>query len=132
MSGDLEQTDKRHPRLPAALVEAVTEAATRIRQDHKAALDDPATADRAARKFRLLLTSRRRKGRPRSNAVAIAVKLRRQEMPWREVYPEAISGFADMDRAQRWYRCYNLRQNVSRILKRSKAKSRTNLDDPEY
>jgi hypothetical protein len=110
------------------LLDDIANAAARIRQDHKADLD-PATADRAARKFRLMLTPRRRKGRPRSTAVIIAIKLRRQGKEWKEIYMEAIAEFAKMDRAQRWYRCYNLRQNVNRILKRSKAKTQANLDE---
>ena len=130
MSGNLEQTDQKPPRLTPGLAQAIADAAVQIRQDYRADLD-PRTADRAARKFRLLLTPRKRKGRPRSTAVRIALKLRRQAKPWREVYPEAIVGFAKMDRAQRWYRCYNLRQNVNRILKRNKAKFQPNLDDAE-
>jgi hypothetical protein len=119
--GEREHLDDKHPRLSAELLDAITAAATRIRQEHKADLN-PATADRAARKFRLMLTPRRRKGRPRSIAVAIAIKLRRQGKPWREIYASAIAGFDELDRAQRWYRCYNLRQNVNRILKRTKGK----------
>jgi len=128
--GEIDQPDDRHPRLTPKLLDDIANAAARIRQDHKADLD-PATADRAARKFRLMLTPRRRKGRPRSTAVVIAIKLRRQEKPWREIYAEAIADFAQMDRAQRWYRCYNLRQNVNRILKRTKAKIPANLDGAE-
>jgi hypothetical protein len=126
--GEIDQPDDRHPRLTPRLLDDIASAAARIRQDHKADLD-PATADRAARKFRLMLTPRRRKGRPRSTAVIIAIKLRRQGKQWKEIYMEAIAEFAKMDRAQRWYRCYNLRQNVNRIIKRSKAKTQANLEE---
>ena len=61
-------------------------------------------------------------------AVSVAVKLRRQGKPWREVYFQAIPELAELDRAQRWYRCYNLRQNVKRILKRGSTKKRINLE----
>jgi len=116
-----EHLDDKHPRLSADLLDAITAAAARIRKEYKADLN-PAAADRAARRFRLMLTPRRRKGRPRSIAVTIAIKLRQQGKPWREIYASAIAGFDELDQAQRWYRCYNLRQNVNRILKRAKAK----------
>jgi hypothetical protein len=59
-----------------------------------------------------------------TEAVAVAVGLRRKGWAWPDIYPVAIRGFSNMEFYQRSYRMFNLRGAV-RAYRRRRKKRKT-------
>ncbi len=117
---------RRHgPRLPAVVRKEITRCAQQLRQHRKLFMADPKLKDRAARFFRSLLPPKRKRGRPGIDSVTKAIRLRQRfrrlypnekpELIWKRIYPEAIPGYAGMDRE---------RQKAERLLLRERVRSR--------
>lgn len=116
------------PRLPAAVRQEIAHFAQELtRQHRKFFIADPKLKDRTARFLRSLLPPKRKRGRPGIDSVTKAIRLRqrfRQQYPgekpeqiWRRIYPEAIPGYASMDRE---------RQKAERLLLRERVRGRRN------
>ena len=111
------------PSLSHRLSLAVVQAADVIRRDHTQELHDSKVADLAARRFRAKLAPPRRRGRPRSEAVRLALEMQRQGKSWREIYSKVLLGYYGMDKYERQIRCTNLRRAVHKAQKRGQGKS---------
>jgi hypothetical protein len=104
----------------------ITQFARQLRQHRKLFMADPTMKDRVARAVRSMLPPHRKRGRPGLDSVTKAMRLlkefRRQypnEKPepiWRRVYPEAIPGYASMDRERKKAERLLLRERVRRGL----------------
>jgi hypothetical protein len=115
------------PRLPAALRKEIAHFARELRRHRNLFIADPKLKDRASRFLRSLLPPQRKRGRPGLDSVTKAIRLRQRfrrqypgekpEQIWKRVYPEAISGYAGMDRE---------RQKAERLLLRDRVRSRRN------
>jgi hypothetical protein len=113
--------------LPREVRKEITRCAQQLRQHRKLFMADPKLKDRAIRFLRSLLPPKRRSGRPGlasvSKAIILRAKLRRQypnEKPqniWKRIYPEAIPGYASMDKQ---------RQQAERLLLRERIRCRRN------
>jgi hypothetical protein len=114
------------PRLPASVRKEIARFARELRRQHRKFFTaDPKLKDRAARFLRSLLPPKRKRGRPGIDSVTKAIRLRqrfRQQYPgekpeqiWKRIYPEAIPGYASMDRE---------RQKAERLLLRERVRSR--------
>jgi hypothetical protein len=116
--------------LPSEVRKDITQCARQLRQHRKLFTADPTLKDRASRFFRSLLPPHRKRGRPGlpsvSKAILLLKRFRRQyphEKPgqlWARVYPEAIPGYASMDRE---------RQKAERLLLRDRVRGRRNRRD---
>lgn len=114
------------PRLPAAVRKEIARFARELRRAHrKLFIADPKLKDRVARFLRSLLPPKHKRGRPGIDSVTKAIRLRQRfkrqypgekpEQIWKRVYPEAIPGYATMDRE---------RQKAERLLLRERVRSR--------
>ena len=113
------------PALPREVRKEITWCARQLRHHRELFTADPTLKNRASRFLRSLLPPQRKRGRPGLDSVTKAVRLLRQfrrqyphEKPaqlWARVYPEAIPGYADMDRE---------RQKAERLLLRERVRSR--------
>ena len=97
------------PALPREVRKEITQFALQLRRQRRHQFTaDPKLKDRASRFFRSLLPPQRKRGRPGIDSVTKAIRLLRQvrrqhpnEKPaqlWARVYPEAMPGYASMDR----------------------------------
>jgi hypothetical protein len=120
------RVSRRGPRLPAAVRKEIARFARELRRQHRNLFTaDPKLKDRASRFLRSLLPPKRKRGRPGIDSVTKAIRLRqrvRQQYPgekpeqiWKRIYPEAIPGYASMDRE---------RQKAERLLLRERVRSR--------
>jgi hypothetical protein len=102
---------------------AIARCAVQLRQHRKLFAADPELKDCAARVLRSTLQPKRKRGRPgtvsvSSKAITLLKKVRRQcsndkpEQIW--IYPEAIPGYANMDRE---------RQKAEQLLLRDRVHS---------
>jgi hypothetical protein len=113
------------PALPREIRKEVTHCARQLRQHRKLFIADPTLKERVARAFRSMLPPRRKRGRPGLDSVTTAIRLLKQfrrQFPhdkpaqlWARVYPEAIPGYATMERE---------RQKAERLLLRDRVQSR--------
>ena len=113
------------PALPREVRKDITQCARQLRQHRELFTADPTLKDRVARALRSMLPPHRKRGRPGLDSVTKAVRLLRQfrrqyphEKPaqrWARVYPEAIPGYASMDRE---------RQKAERLLLRERVRGR--------
>jgi hypothetical protein len=110
-----------------ALDRAVLKAGAAIRAKYRESLSERASAERAARLFRVALIPRRRPGRQLSESVKIAVDMCLKGENWQNIYAAALPRFRAMDKYERLGRCTNLRRNVKKALKRRAAKSEDSL-----
>jgi cation transport regulator ChaB len=111
--------------LPREVRKEINHSAQQLRQHRKLFIADPKLKDRTARFLRSLLPPQRKRGRPGlpsvSQAILLLRKFRRQyphDKPaqlWARIYPEAITGYAGMDRE---------RQKAERLLLRERVRSR--------
>lgn len=122
---------KRHrrrpgPALPATVRKEIARFARELKRGHRQLfIADPKLRDRASRFLRSLLPPQRKRGRPGLPSVSKAILLLRKcrrEYPhdkpaqlWARIYPEAIPGFASMDRE---------RQKAERLLLRERVRNR--------
>jgi len=100
--------------------------ARELRQQHRKNFTaDPKLKDRISRFLRSLLPPKRKRGRPGLDSVTKAIRLRQRlrrqypgekpEQIWKRIYPEAILGYAGMDRE---------RQKAEQLLLRERVRSR--------
>jgi hypothetical protein len=107
------------PPLPREVRKEIARCAQQLRPHRKLFMVDSKLRDRAARLLRSLLPPHRKRGRPGIDSVTKAIRLRqkfRRQYPgekpehiWKRIYPEAIPGYASMDRE---------RQKAERLLLR--------------
>jgi hypothetical protein len=115
------------PQLPREVRKEITRCARRLQPHRKLFIADAKLKDRVSRFLRSLLPPKRKRGRPGlpsvSKASLLLRKFRRQyphDKPaelWARIYPEAITGYASMDRE---------RQKAERLLLRERVRSRRN------
>jgi hypothetical protein len=117
------QRRRKRQQLPPLLVHLTRPAASfasRLRVE-RGPIDRP-TAERLARFMVAILTPRKPGGSQASDAVLTAVKMRQQGKKWPEIYPAAISGFANMPFDERSYRKFKLRRAASAYERRRRRK----------
>jgi hypothetical protein len=117
------------PRLPTAIRKEIVQFARELRRQHRNLfIADPKLKDRASRFLRSPLPPKPKRGRPGLDSVTKAIQLRKRfrrqypgekpEQIWKRIYPEAVPGYASMDRE---------RQKAERILLRERVRSRSKL-----
>jgi hypothetical protein len=114
------------PALPREIRKDITQFTRQLKRQHRHLFNaDPKLKDRVARFLRSVLPPQRKRGRPGipgvTKAIVMLKKFKRQysrekpEQIWRRIYPEAIPGYASMDREQ---------QKAERLLLRERVRSR--------
>ena len=106
------------PPLPEEIRRTLTAVAKQFRTQHGKL--DRETGQQVGRFFCTLITPRRKTGRPMTEAVAVAIGLRRKGWAWSDICPVAIPGFSNMEFYERSYRMFNLREAVRAHRRRRK------------
>jgi len=106
--------------LSPELVRAVTRFAKTLRKKH--APIDRRTADQLARLLRLALVPRRKPGRKPTPRVLTVLRMREQNIPWKEVYLAVIHGYATLHPCERILLARNLRSATAALVKRRRAR----------
>ena len=87
--------------LSDALSQSIAAAARRIVRKFAPELARDGAAAKAARIFGLTLQPPKRAGRKRCLRVDIGARMKAQGRKWHQIYPEAISGYWSLSRAER-------------------------------
>lgn len=107
--------DKQKQTLPVDLKRDATRDALRLAKKHGKM--DRLTAARVGRLIAALLKPRGRRGRRRTEAVSLALAQRAEGKTWRDIYPLAIPGYAELNVHEQRYRADNLRRAVRQARK---------------